>query len=119
LQEGLRRFRRDKNIAEILLQHDKALPHTSLETQKELKKLGWTVLPYPPHSPDLAALDFHLFVSLRGAICGETFGSLDEVTEEAKKWLRVQNPDWYTKGINAVFAHWHKMVEIGGDFVEE
>jgi hypothetical protein len=45
---------------EMLLQHDNARPHTRLRTREQITKMGWTMLPHPPYSPDLAPLDFHL-----------------------------------------------------------
>jgi histone-lysine N-methyltransferase SETMAR len=53
-------------------------------TQEAITKLGWTVLPHPPYSPDLAPSDFHLFGSLKDVIRGKRFGSNDEVIEEGK-----------------------------------
>ena len=35
-------------------------PHTSLKTVEHIVNLGWTVVPHPPCSPDLAPYDFHL-----------------------------------------------------------
>jgi histone-lysine N-methyltransferase SETMAR len=87
-----KRFRRaqsHKNVAEILLQHDKARPHTSLKTQETITQPRWTVLPHPPHSPDFAPSDFHLFGALKDAIRGKSFGSDDKVIERAQKWLQV------------------------------
>ena len=45
-------------------------------------KLGWTVLPHLPYSPDLAPSDFHFFGALKDAIRGKRFESDDEVIEE-------------------------------------
>jgi histone-lysine N-methyltransferase SETMAR len=81
LQKRLRSVRPHKNVAEILLQYNNARPHTNLKTQEAITKLGWTVLPHPPYSPDLAS-DFHLFGALKDAIHGKRSGSDDEVIEE-------------------------------------
>jgi histone-lysine N-methyltransferase SETMAR len=56
---------RNKNMAEMLLQHDNARPHTSLKTQEAITKFCWAVLPHPPYSPDLAPSDFCLFGDLK------------------------------------------------------
>jgi len=56
-----------------------------LKTQEAIKKLKWTLLPHPPHSPDLAA--FHLFEVLKNAIHGKKSGSGNNVNENVKKWL--------------------------------
>lgn len=71
-----------QNDAEILLQHYNPRPHTSFKTQGAIKNLGWTVLPHPPHSPDLAPSDFHLFGALEDALHLKRFGNVDEVIEE-------------------------------------
>jgi hypothetical protein len=36
-----------------------------------------------------------------------------------KKWLQVQDSDWYKKGIRALVFRWRKAVEVDGDYVEE
>ena len=70
-KKRLRRYLPHKNVVEILLQHDKARPHRSLKTQEEISKLGWSVLPYPSHIPDLEPSDCHIFGALEDAINGE------------------------------------------------
>jgi histone-lysine N-methyltransferase SETMAR len=112
LQKHLRRVQPHKNVFEILLQHNNAQPHTSLKTQEAITKLGWTVLPHAPYIPDLAPSDFHLFEALKDAIRGKRFGSDDKVTEEEKKWLRVQDSDWHKTGIHALVSHWRKAVKL-------
>ena len=52
----------------VLLQHDNARPHTALLTREYTAKLGWTVLPHPLYSPDLAPLDFHLFGPMKDGL---------------------------------------------------
>jgi len=59
-----------KNLREILLQHDNARSHSSLKTLESITKFGWTMLPYPPNSPNLAPSDFHTLGALKDAICG-------------------------------------------------
>jgi hypothetical protein len=50
----------------------------------------------------LAPSYFHLFEALKNAICGKRLESNKEVIEEIKKWLQVQNSNWYNKGIYAL-----------------
>jgi hypothetical protein len=57
--------------------------------------MGWTMLPHPPYSPDLAPSDFHLFVSLKDALRGAHFEDDNSVTEAVRKWLRRQDKSWY------------------------
>ncbi|PNF14748.1 hypothetical protein B7P43_G08352 [Cryptotermes secundus] len=61
------------------LQHDNARPHTSLVTTAHITKFGWTVLPHPPYSPDLAPSDFHLFGPMKDGLHGHHFPDNDAV----------------------------------------
>ena len=44
------RVRPNRTVDQFRLQ-DNATPHTSLDTREATVTVGWTVLPYPPHSP--------------------------------------------------------------------
>ena len=50
-----------------MLLHDNTRPH-SARIMKEILDLGWSVLPHPPYSSDLAPNDFHLHHSLQNAL---------------------------------------------------
>jgi len=56
---------RTQNVAGIFLQHDSAGAYTSFKIEEATTKLAWTVLPHPPHGPDLASSDFHVFGTLK------------------------------------------------------
>jgi len=58
LKQRYRRVRPNRNPRDMFIQHDNARPHTNLRTQETNAKFGWTVLPHPPYSPDLAPSDF-------------------------------------------------------------
>ena len=91
LKKRFRRVRPNKTSAELLLQHDNARPHTSQKTREAVTKLGWTVLPHPPYSPDLAPSDFHLFCPLKNALRGTRFADDEDVIHAVKKWLLEQD----------------------------
>lgn len=118
LNRRFRRIRPNKDPAHLLLLHDNARPHTSLETREAITKLGWTVLPHPPYSPDLAPSDFHLFGPLKHALRGKKFEDDEAVIHAAKTWLRDQDNIWYKQGIHALVSRWRKAVLVDGDYVE-
>ena len=78
----------------FVLQHDNARPHTSMKTTSTLAKFGWTVLPHPPYSPDLAPSDFHLLGPLKDGLRGQHFPDDDAVITAVKQWLRSAGADF-------------------------
>jgi len=49
----------------VLFLHDNAPAHRALAIQKKLAYLGFQCHYHPPYSPDLAPLDYHLFLGLK------------------------------------------------------
>jgi hypothetical protein len=47
--------------------------------------LGWTIVPHPPHSPDLAPSDFHLFGPMKDGLYGQHFPSYDAIVRAVKQ----------------------------------
>jgi hypothetical protein len=52
----------------ILVLHNNVEPHTSLCTREAITKIGLTVLPHLPHSPDMATSHYHLFGSAKDSL---------------------------------------------------
>jgi len=73
---------------------------TSLKTMEAITKFGWTVLPHPSYSPDLAAPNFHLFRDLKNVVCDTKFETNDDVIHIVRTWLHEQDKDWYWQGIH-------------------
>jgi hypothetical protein len=81
--------------------------------------MGWTVLPHPPYSPDLAPSDIHLFGSLKDALRRTHFEDENSVIEAVRKGLCRQDKSWYWQGMYALVPRWRKAVEVDGDYVEK
>jgi len=103
----------------VLIQHDNARPHTSLRNQEAITKFGWTVLPHPPYSPDLAPSVFHLFGPLKDALRGTRFEDDESVIRAVRTWLHEQETSWYREGMHALVSRWRKAVDVHGDYVEK
>jgi histone-lysine N-methyltransferase SETMAR len=84
LRRAIQNRRRGMLSKGVTLLHDNARPHASRQTQHLLKQFGWTVMPHPPYSPDLAPSDYHLFPYLKEHLGGQRFSTDDEVKEERK-----------------------------------
>jgi histone-lysine N-methyltransferase SETMAR len=75
----------------VLLLHESARPHSAAATVNLLNSWGLETLPHPPHSPDLALSDFHLFQKIKKHLRGQRFHSDEDVQNKVKKWLRAQD----------------------------
>lgn len=73
LRRAIQNRRCGRLIAGVTLLHDNARPHVSRQTQELLTHFGWSVMPHPPHSPDLAPSDCHLFPKLKKHLSGQYF----------------------------------------------
>ena len=91
----------------MLIQHVNARPHTSLRTQEEITKFGWTVLPHPPYSPNLGPPDFHLFGPQKDTLRGTRFEDDERMICAVRTWLREQEMSWYREGMLPLVSRWH------------
>jgi [histone H3]-lysine36 N-dimethyltransferase SETMAR len=112
---------------QIVFLQDNARPHTAKITKAKLVQLGWTVLPHPPYSPDLAPTDFFLFKNMardlnrRG---GRQFKNDDEVKDYVKNFFEekmVQKDgdgysSYFREGIERLPVRWQRCVDAGGDY---
>jgi len=71
----------------LSLANDNTRLHTILKITKHIANLGWTVLPHPLCSPDLAPFDFHLFRTMKDGLCRQHFSSNNAVIEAVKQWV--------------------------------
>jgi hypothetical protein len=73
---------------------------------KHIVNLGWTVVPHPPYSPDLAHSEFHLFGSMKDGLHGQLFPSYDAVVQALKQWATSAGADFYEHGMQALVHCW-------------
>ena len=106
LKQHYQRMQPNRNPGDMLIQHNNAHPHTSLWTQEAIAKCGWTMLPHPPYSPDLAPSDFHLFGQLKDALYGTRFEDDENVIHAVRTWLREQETSRYREGMCALVMRW-------------
>ncbi|GFS15975.1 histone-lysine N-methyltransferase SETMAR [Elysia marginata] len=106
LREAIRRKRPGQLTNGVNLQHDNATPHTARVTQGWLEKYGWEILPHPPHSPDLAPSDYHLFRPLKRELAGKRFDDDEELVEHVRKWLQNLDGSFFREGIFSMVRRW-------------
>lgn len=103
----------------FLLQHDNVRTHSSLETIEHAAHLGWTALPHPPCSPDLAPSNFHLCGPMKDGLQKQHFLNNDAIILVAvvKQHLPVQISYGHT--MQALVHCWQKCIANDGDYVEK
>jgi hypothetical protein len=119
LQECIHRVCPNQNMEDVLLLHENAWPHISLRTHKAIAKMGWTVLPHPAHSPDLAPSNYHLSGPVQDALCACHFADDKELTQSFRDVLQSQGTKFYNTGIQHLTQCWQKCAENDRDFGEK
>ena len=118
LKARISRVRPEKKTT-FFLQHNNARLHTSLKTVEHIVNLGWTVVPYPPYSPDLTPSDYHLFGLMKDVLRGQHFPSNDAIGQAVKQWAATASADFHECGMQALVHRWRKCIASGGDYVEK
>jgi len=114
------RKRRPRLLSDgVILLHDNATPHTAAHTREWLDRHNWEILEHPPHSPDLAPSDFHLFGPLKRHLSGQCFKTDEDIKEAVKDWFSTRVPEFYAQGIDALVHRWDKCLNKYGDYVEK
>jgi len=83
-----------------------------------LASLGWTIVPHPPYSPDLALSDFFLFPTMKKTLKGKRFANVEEVktaSQEALNNIKLQQ-------FQRCFTQWekrlNKCIASSGEYFE-
>ena len=123
-QETLKKLARSirlkrPDLENVILHHESARPHTACATTEAIAAKGWTVLPHPAYSPDLAPSDFHLFGPLKDYLRDQRFADDEAVKLAVNAWVRQCSSDFFSNGFINWRTRWLKCVERNGDYVEK
>ncbi|KAK6737553.1 hypothetical protein RB195_019951 [Necator americanus] len=91
---------------EVYFLHVNAWSNIARTTKGKLMKFGWTILPHPPYSPDLAPLDYHLFSYLQRHLYGQDFQTRDDIEKALEQFFKEQSPAFKSKGIYDLPKRW-------------
>ena len=87
-----------------MLHHDDVPAHASLLIHSYLAKQQASIVPHPPHSPDLAPADFFLFPRLKATLKGCRFQTIEEIQENVIRELRTITESAFQEA----FQQWKK-----------
>jgi len=82
-----------------------------------LETLKWEVLPHPPHFPDIASSDYHLFRSIAHGLVDQHLHS-DEVKNWIDTWIASTDEQFFQRGIRTLVERWEKVVASDGQYFE-
>jgi histone-lysine N-methyltransferase SETMAR len=116
VRESLRRKRPGKMRKGIIFLHDNARPHTALATRNKIAEMGWTLMPQPPYSPDVAPCDFGLFALLKRPLKGHRCDTDEELKSAVKNSAKQLPIEAFRKWIAALPARYQKIIDCGGDY---
>ena len=118
--KSIRSIRRKRpHLHNVILHHDNARPHTARGTTAAIADKGWTVLPHPPYSPDLAPSDFHLFGPLKEHLRGQKFDDDEAVKAAVREWAKNCTSQFFADGFAKWKTRWATRVAKRGDYVEK
>ena len=79
----------------------------------------WDTFDHPPYSPDLAPLDFHLFLKMKEHLAGKRHSDDEDLQHAVVDWLNSQAAVWYEEGISKLVSRYDKCLNVQGDYVEK
>ena len=101
-----------------VLPHDNAWLQVTQPVIQKLNKLGYKVLPRPPHSSDLLPTNYHFFKHLNSFLQGKCFHNQQEAENAFQEFIESQSMDFYATGINNLISHWQKCVDCNFSYFD-
>jgi histone-lysine N-methyltransferase SETMAR len=111
---AVNREKRPRRV-DVNLLHDNARPHVASATRRQLEQLGWTTVPHPAYSPDIAPSDYHLFRSLKNFLRSKTYSNFNDLKSDLELFFESQTPAFWAEGIQSLPERWRQVVDTNGD----
>lgn len=98
---------------------DNAPAHNATLTLQHVQQLGWTSLPQPACSPDLAPCDFFLYPRIKCQIRGHKFNNLQELKDAVSDQVAEITADEYRRCILQTWPkRWAKCLQYNSQYFE-
>ncbi len=102
----------------LYLLHDNAPIHTANATQQTIQQIGFTILPHPPYSPDLAPSDYYLFRHLKKHLRGHHFQNTQQLSDTVTEFLTSRPQAFYQEGFEELVKRFGKCINNHGSYFE-
>jgi len=76
-------------------------------------------VPHSPYSPDLAPVEFFLFLKLKTALKGRRFQTIEEIKENAIRELHAVTESVFQETFQQWKKRWERCFARRGDYFEE
>ena len=119
LKSEIAKKRPQMKMERVLFHQDNAPCHKSFATMEELRELHFEFLPHPPYSPDRAPSDYYLFKHLKQELCGNKFGSNEEVIAETESYFEGLDGSYYKRSIEMLKKRCTDCITLKGDYLDE
>jgi hypothetical protein len=105
----------------VVLLHDNMLPHMSraARTPALLRHFNWELFDHPPHSPNRAPSDHHLFIYLKNWPPSQLFNNNEDLIEGVNMWLCSQAADFFEPGTQKRIPLYDNCLNSSCDYVDK
>jgi histone-lysine N-methyltransferase SETMAR len=118
LRREVKEKRRGKLSSHVLLLHDNSPVHKAHSVSTAIHQCGYSELPHPAYSPDLAPSDYYLFSALKTHLRGKRYVDDQSLKAAVQDWFAQREEDFFARGIKLLEERWHLCIERDGHYVE-
>lgn len=119
LREEIKKKRRGKLAAGVLLLHDNAPVHTARVSKAAARDCGFEEIQHPPYSPDLAPSDYFLFPDLKKCLRGKRFSDDEELKSAINGYFAGKEEIYFFEGLKKLISRCNKCIDVRGDYIEK
>lgn len=102
----------------VLYHQDHAKIHTSDMTCQKIRDFQWEFLPHPPHSPDIAPVDYQMFRTMQGQLSNVRLTSREACETWIANFLTNNNETYFNGGIVYLPRKWQRVIEKNGAYLK-
>ncbi|CAD5216884.1 unnamed protein product [Bursaphelenchus xylophilus] len=103
-------------MEQVFFLHSNTRPEIAKVVRQKVMENGWSLLPHPQYSPDLAPSDYHLFKSLSSHLGAMRFDCLEDLKTALSDFFDSRDPGFYARGIESLPERWQRVMDTDGEY---